>query len=29
MTKNIVAKGTYYLQSHLQVSEGGGGGHDH
>ncbi len=27
--KNIVVKGAYYLQSHLQVSEGGGGGHDH
>jgi cobalt-zinc-cadmium efflux system membrane fusion protein len=26
---NIVLKGAYYLQSHLQVSEGGGGGHDH
>ena len=28
-TKNIVVKGAYYLQSHLQVSESGGGGHDH
>ena len=27
--KNIVVKGAYYLQSHLQVTEGGGGGHDH
>jgi membrane fusion protein, heavy metal efflux system len=27
--KNIVVKGAYYLQTHLQVSEGGGGGHDH
>lgn len=27
--KNIVVKGAYYLQSHLQVSEGGGGEHDH
>ncbi len=27
--KNIVVKGSFYLQSHLQVSEGGGGGHDH
>lgn len=23
--KNIVVKGAYYLQSHLQISEGGGG----
>jgi membrane fusion protein, heavy metal efflux system len=27
--KNIVVKGAYYLQSHLQVSEGSGSGHDH
>lgn len=27
--KNIVVKGAYYLQSHLQISEGGGGEHDH
>jgi membrane fusion protein, heavy metal efflux system len=27
--KNIVVKGAFYLQSHLQVSEAGGGGHDH
>ncbi len=27
--KNIVIKGAYYLQSHLQISEGGGGEHDH
>lgn len=27
--KNIIVKGAYYLQSHLQISEGGGGEHDH
>lgn len=27
--KNIVIKGAFYLQSHLQVSESGGDGHDH
>lgn len=29
MTKKIVVKGAYYLQSHLQVSESGGEGHEH
>lgn len=29
ISKNIVVKGAFYLQSHLQVSEGGGGEHDH